>query len=65
MAFTNKTFNLTNVLDSSSKKNYAKKDSILIDDRISNINDWNAAGGIGILHTSTATTLDKLSKYGI
>jgi len=48
-----------------SKKNYANKDSILIDDRISNISDWNAAGGIGILHTSTATTLDKLSKYGI
>ena len=47
------------------KKNYAKKDSILIDDRASNISDWNAAGGIGILHTSTATTLDKLSEYGI
>jgi len=47
------------------KKNYAKKDAILIDDRISNINDWINAGGIGILHTSTSTTLDKLSKYGI
>ena len=47
------------------KKNYAKKNAILIDDRVSNINDWNKAGGIGILHTSTATTLDKLSKYGI
>ena len=47
------------------KKNYAKKNAILIDDKISNINDWNNAGGIGILHTSTATTLDKLSKYGI
>ena len=47
------------------KKNYARKNAILIDDRVSNINDWNAAGGIGILHTSTATTLDKLSKYGI
>ena len=48
-----------------SKKNYANKNAILIDDRISNINDWNAAGGIGILHTSTETTLEKLSKYGI
>jgi hypothetical protein len=47
------------------KKNYARKNAILIDDRVSNINDWNNAGGIGILHTSTATTLDKLSKYGI
>ena len=48
-----------------SKKNYARKDAILIDDRISNINDWNNAGGIGILHTSTSSTLDKLSKYGL
>ena len=47
------------------KKNYAKKNAILIDDKISNINEWNEAGGIGILHTSTSTTLDKLSKYGI
>ena len=49
----------------SAKKNYARKNAILIDDRISNINDWNDAGGIGILHTSTATTLEKLSKYGL
>jgi hypothetical protein len=48
-----------------SKKNYARKDAILIDDRISNINDWNNAGGIGILHTSTSSTLNKLSKYGL
>jgi hypothetical protein len=47
------------------KKNYARKNSILIDDRVSNINDWNNAGGIGILHTSTSTTLEKLSKYGL
>jgi hypothetical protein len=47
------------------KKNYARKNTILIDDRISNINDWNKAGGIGILHTSTATTLEKLAKYGL
>jgi hypothetical protein len=47
------------------KKNYARKNSILIDDRVSNVNDWNSSGGIGILHTSTATTLDKLSKYGL
>ena len=47
------------------KKNYARKNAILIDDKISNINEWNEAGGIGILHTSTSTTLDKLSKYGI
>jgi FMN phosphatase YigB (HAD superfamily) len=49
----------------SAKKNYANKNSILIDDRISNINEWNAAGGIGILHTSTSSTIEKLSKYGL
>ena len=47
------------------KKNYARKNAILIDDRVSNINDWNAAGGIGILHTSTSSTLEKLAKYGL
>ena len=47
------------------KKNYARKNAILIDDKISNINEWNEAGGIGILHTSTSTTLEKLSKYGL
>jgi hypothetical protein len=49
----------------SAKKNYANKNSILIDDRISNVNEWNAAGGIGILHTSTSSTIEKLSKYGL
>jgi hypothetical protein len=49
----------------SAKKNYANKNSILIDDRISNITEWNAAGGIGILHTSTSSTIEKLSKYGL
>lgn len=33
---------------------------ILIDDRPRNIMDWNAAGGRGILHTSTAITLGEL-----
>jgi len=54
-----------NLAAAEKKKNYARKNSILIDDRVSNINDWNAAGGIGILHTSTATTLEKLAKYGL
>ena len=47
------------------KKNYAKKNAILIDDRISTINDWNQSGGIGILHTSAATTIAELKKLGL
>lgn len=31
--------------------------SVLIDDRESNIDDWNAKGGIGILHTSMEDTI--------
>lgn len=49
----------------SNKKDYARKNAILIDDKISNINDWNLAGGIGILHTSTESTLEKLKKLGL
>lgn len=37
-----------------------KKFNILIDDRIDNINRWNAAGGIGILHTSAKASLESL-----
>ena len=46
-------------------KEYANKNSILIDDGISNINDWNNAGGIGILHKSTdvQATINQLKKY--
>jgi len=49
----------------SRKKEFAKPDSILIDDRESNINDWINSGGIGILHTSTEDTIKKLKKLGI
>lgn len=34
---------------------------ILIDDRTDNIGAWRDAGGIGILHTSVADTLDQLA----
>ena len=44
------------------KKELATPTSILIDDRIENINDWESAGGIGILHTSTANTISQLKK---
>ena len=50
---------------SANKKNYAAPNHILIDDRVSNINQWKAAGGIGILHTSAASTIAKLKKLGL
>ena len=47
------------------KKNYAAPNHILIDDRKSNIDEWRAAGGIGILHTSTSNTIQQLKKLGL
>ena len=47
------------------KQNYADPDSILIDDRESNIDQWIKAGGIGILHTNTASTINKLKELGL
>jgi len=41
------------------KKDYAKG-CILIDDLVQNIEEWNAAGGRGILHRSTASTIEEL-----
>jgi len=37
----------------------------LIDDRKSNIEQWISQGGIGILHTSAADTIQQLKKLGI
>lgn len=39
---------------------YAERDAILIDDMEKNIVAWNDQGGIGILHTNTASTEEKL-----
>ena len=47
------------------KKNYANANSILIDDMQKNIDQWRAAGGIGILHTSAASTIEQLKKLGL
>jgi hypothetical protein len=49
----------------SQKKELASPTSILIDDRIKNIEDWESAGGIGILHTSAADTISQLKKLGL
>lgn len=49
----------------SQKQEYASPTSILIDDRQKNIDQWEAAGGIGILHTSTANTIEQLKQLGL
>ena len=47
------------------KKDFATANSILIDDRLDNIEGWVGAGGIGIHHTSTKKTIDELIKLGL
>jgi hypothetical protein len=42
------------------KQDYATPNSILIDDREDNIQRWKDAGGIGIHHTSAASTIQQL-----
>jgi hypothetical protein len=49
----------------SQKQQYASPTSILIDDRQKNIDQWNAAGGVGILHTNTANTIKQLKQLGL
>ena len=38
--------------------------SVLIDDYIKNIKEWEQKGGIGIHHTSVSKTLKELSNLG-
>ena len=54
-----------NLAYSKNKKKYAAPNHILIDDRKDNIEDWENAGGVGILHTSTENTIKCLKKKGI
>jgi phosphoglycolate phosphatase-like HAD superfamily hydrolase len=45
------------------KYKYATPNSIIIDDTQSVIDDWNKAGGIGILHTDAKSTIAILKMY--
>jgi len=45
------------------KYKYATPNSIIIDDTKSVIDDWNKAGGIGILHTDAKSTIEILKMY--
>jgi predicted kinase len=47
------------------KKDLAEPNAILIDDRKDNIQQWIDAGGIGIRHTSTSSTIKQLQKLGL
>ena len=47
------------------KQNFAEKNAILIDDHPKNIKEWTSAGGKGVLHINTSTTIAKLKKLGI
>lgn len=49
---------------SKDKQQYLKEKDILIDDWESNIQRWEEAGGIGILHVSAEQTIQKLKEYG-
>ena len=50
------------------KKNFAMtsdgKPNVLIDDYQKNIDEWEAAGGIGITHFRTEVTIQQLKKLG-
>ena len=47
------------------KQEFASSNSILIDDREKNIEQWKSAGGVGILHTDAASTIKKLKELGL
>ena len=47
------------------KQDYSEKGAILIDDLKPTIDEWNAKGGIGILHTSAASTIKQLKELGL
>jgi hypothetical protein len=47
------------------KQDYSRENAILIDDLSKTINEWNANGGIGILHTSAASTIEQLKELGL
>jgi nicotinic acid mononucleotide adenylyltransferase len=47
------------------KQEFASSNSILIDDREKNIEQWRNAGGIGVLHTDAASTIKQLKDLGL
>jgi len=54
-----------NLVRASEKQKFANSTSILIDDKVENINQWVSAGGIGILanRDNIDSVIQKLKKY--
>lgn len=54
-----------NLVKASDKKKFANSNTILIDDKVENINQWVNAGGIGILakRDNIDSVIQKLKKY--
>ena len=53
---------VTCTMSGSQKAAFAYEGSVLIDDRKKNIDAWESAGGIGILHTSAKETIETLKE---
>lgn len=56
-----------NLVRRSEKRNFAmdgRRPAILIDDYPKNISDFKSAGGIGIIHSNTQTTISQLKRFG-
>ena len=57
-----------NLVQRRDKQDYETDDrgqpAILIDDHMKNIKEWQAAGGIGIHHTTATNTISRLKKMG-
>ena len=56
-----------NLVRRSEKRNFAmdgRRPAILIDDYPKNISDFKSAGGIGIVHSNTQTTISQLKRFG-
>ena len=62
---------MINIVRRREKKNFAMKSggvgrrpAILSDDYPKNVTQFRAAGGIGILHTDTTSTINRLKRLG-
>ena len=58
---------MINIVRRREKRNFAmdgRRPAILIDDYPKNISDFKSAGGIGIIHSNTQTTISQLKRFG-
>ena len=53
---------VTCTMGGTQKAAFAEEGSVLIDDRPKNIKAWEDAGGIGIIHTSAKSTIERLKE---